>query len=88
MVNLMYQIRLRLYGTWQMTTWQRGEGPRLTDHPVIGKEVLPLWLTLTSQLDSGLAFSAVCMPRNMHVNPPPQTSTSRPDSPEITPSRS
>ncbi len=32
---MMYQIRLRFYGTWQMTTWQRGGGPRLTDHPVI-----------------------------------------------------
>ena len=33
---MMYQIRLQFYGTWQMTTWQRGGGPRLTDHPVIG----------------------------------------------------
>ena len=32
--SMMYQIRLRIYGTWQMTAWQRAGGPRLTDHPV------------------------------------------------------
>ncbi len=31
---MMYQIRLQFSRTWQMTTWQRGGGPQLTNHPV------------------------------------------------------
>ncbi len=31
---MMYQIRLRFYGAWQLATVQRGGGPQLINHPV------------------------------------------------------
>ena len=45
---MMYQIRLRFYGTWQMTTCQRGGCPHLITHYVLVKQAHACYFTKKS----------------------------------------